>query len=69
MLVDVSLVGLVIVVAAFEPAVLVQTLPIEQYKTQDRAVVGLIDQLGDVPQVESEDLIAGKLVLLFLGHL
>lgn len=56
-------------IASLEPAVLVEALAVEDYEAQHRPVVLLVDLLGDVAEVEREDLVAGERVLLLLCHL
>lgn len=65
----VVVVGLVIVVTTLQPAILVQTLTVEEDKAEDCPIVRLINLLRDMPEVQSKDLIASELILLLLGHL
>lgn len=63
---ELLLVGLQVVLAALEPAALIQALSIEEDEAQHRTVVGFVDLLRDMSQVEAEDLITSDLVTLFL---
>ena len=59
---------LLVVVTPLEPAVLVETLAVEQHEAQAGLVVRLVDALGDLPQVHCEHFVAGHCLFLFLIH-